>query len=98
MGSVKGASDADVVEAVKLMNEGGVKTATDALKLAVFNRLQAVEDAGGGAAVTARRTAKGIAATRAAGTNRAAGTTAVRLPTSAEEFKEIMRKEEAENT
>lgn len=98
--NVRGANEADLTAAMKLLDSGEVTTAEVALKVATFNRqseLAAAEQPQPTASEAARQKAKGLAASRLAGGS-VRGSEPVRhlIPTTEKMVADDMRREEAE--
>ena len=98
--NVRGASEADMLAAMKLLASGEVKSPEVALKVATFNRqseLAAATEPTASASEAARRKAKGLAASRLAGDS-VRGSQPAREPiiVNQQQHAEAMRREEAE--
>ena len=98
--NVRGANEADLKAAMKLLTSGEVKSPEVALKVATFNRqseLAAAEEPRVSASEAARRKAQGLAASRLAGGSvRGSQPARQRIPVTQQQHAEDMRREEAE--
>jgi hypothetical protein len=91
---VPGAKETDIPKAKEYLKNGDAKTFDAALKLAVFDRNQAVAQ-GKKPSESAQRRAGAVAASRASGGNRSIGSAVTRVPQNMNEMRALMEAEEA---
>uniref|UniRef100_A0A6M3IRR7 Uncharacterized protein n=1 Tax=viral metagenome TaxID=1070528 RepID=A0A6M3IRR7_9ZZZZ len=96
---VKGATEADITAARKLLEDGSAGNVSAALALAVFARNNEVESATlkRKPSEAASRKAKGIAASRHSGGNTSMGQPVPRIPMGQDDYKQMLREAEEAN-